>query len=386
MKPVDFVHPYLRSMHGYVPGLQTDDPSIIKLNTNENPFPISDSVARALIAEIESQRLQKYPDPVSSRLREALGTRYGRPPGSFLVGNGSDEILSILFRAVLSPDKSMLTAVPTYSLYPVIAGLVNARCIEMPVRPTDWRIDLQGMLKAVQDNQAAASENRAESESPIALCGFANPNAPTGIAETRDAILHFANANPALTLIDEAYAEFGDCSVFDRAGSDEFPRLIVSGTASKSLSLAGGRIGWLCAAPDFVRELEKIKDSYNVSRLAQTAALAAVVDTTELSRRIRVITDNRTFLVSSLRALGFETLPSSANFIFTRPPAALKAAAQKAGITGETSGEACYEYLLSKKILVRYWNNPMLRDWVRITIGTGEQMQFLVTTLTQLLH
>lgn len=382
MKPVEFVHPYLRSMHGYVPGLQTDDPAVIKLNTNENPFPISDSVARALAAEIESQRLQKYPDPVSSKLREALGRRYSRPPESFLVGNGSDEILSILFRAVLSPNRSMLTAVPTYSLYPVIAGLVNAACREIPVRPTDWRIDLRGMLGAIEEDAAKS----VTTETKIALCGFANPNAPTGIAETRDAILQFAGASPVLTLIDEAYAEFGDCSVFDRAGSEEFPRLIVSGTASKSLSLAGGRIGWLCAAPEFVRELEKIKDSYNVSRLAQTAALAAVEDTVELSRRIRVITDNRTFLVASLRALGFETLPSSANFIFTRPPAALKTAAEKAGTAGATPAECCYQYLLGKKILVRYWNSPMLRDWVRITIGTGEQMQFLVTTLTQLLH
>lgn len=378
MNPVDFVHPYLRSMHGYVPGLQTDDPDIVKLNTNENPFPVSESVARALIAEIESQRLQKYPDPVSSRLREALARRYNRPAECFLVGNGSDEILSILFRAVLSQNRAMLTALPTYSLYPVIAGLVQAACIEIPVRPTDWRIDLAAMSARVK----AAGQEGPE----IALCGFANPNAPTGIAENRDAILSFASASPVLTLIDEAYAEFGDCSVFDRAGTEEFPRLIVSGTASKSLSLAGGRIGWLCAAPELVRELEKIKDSYNVSRLAQAAALAAVEDTAELNRRIRVIVDNRSYLTASFRALGFETLPSSANFIFTRPPAALKAAAQKAGVQSDSAGEACYQYLLKKKILVRHWNTPLLRDWVRITIGTGEQMQFLVKTVSDLLQ
>jgi histidinol-phosphate aminotransferase len=382
MKPVDFVHPYLRSMHGYVPGLQTDDPAIIKLNTNENPFPVSESVVRALIAEIESQRLQKYPDPVSSKLREALARRYKRPAECFLVGNGSDEILSILFRAVLSPERAMVTALPTYSLYPVIAGLVQAACIEVPVRTSDWRIDLNAMIARI----TAPAAERSEPGPQIALCGFANPNAPTGIAETRDAVLSFARTNPVLTLIDEAYAEFGDCSVFDCAGTDDFPRLIVSGTASKSLSLAGGRIGWLCAAPDFVRELEKIKDSYNVSRLAQTAALAAVEDTAELNRRIRVVVENRSYLTASLRAFGFETLPSSANFIFTRPPAALKAAAEKAGVKADSAGQACYEYLLKQKILVRYWNTPLLRDWVRITIGTGEQMQLLVQMLSQLLQ
>lgn len=378
MKAADFVHRYLRDLHGYVPGLQTDDPEIIKLNTNENPFPVSDSIVRALIQEIESQKLQKYPDPVSSRLREALGRKYNQPASAFLVGNGSDEVLSILFRAVLAPGKSMLTALPTYSLYPVIAGLVQAQCVEIPVRKSDWRIDFPEMLSRLTSEQPDGAT--------FALCGFANPNAPTGIAENRSAVLEFSAKNPALTLIDEAYADFGDTTVFDCAGTDEYPRLIVTGTASKSLSLAGGRIGWLCAAPDFIRELEKVKDSYNVSRLAQAAALAAVLDTTELNRRTRLIIDNRSYLVASLRALGFETLPSSANFIFTRPPDRLRILAERKGISGICAGDSCFQYLLSKKILVRYWSTPMLKDWVRITIGTMEQMQKLVGTLTDLLR
>ncbi len=351
-----------------MPGLQTEDPEVIKLNTNENPFPIPDSVRRALVEEIDGQSLQKYPNPVSQRLRAALSQKYGRPAECFLIGNGSDEILSILFRAVLGPSCAMIAPHPTYSLYPVIAALTQAACREVPVRE-DWKLDFSAMLAKMK-------------EGGFTLCAFANPNAPTGIAETEKDILEFAAANPGLTLVDEAYADFGNVSVFHHAGTKAYPRLLVSGTASKALSLAGARIGWLCADQVFIRELEKLKDSYNVSRLAQAAALAAVLDRAEYAKRTREIIDNRELLTGGLAKLGFETLDSSANFIYTKPPAALSKSAE----AGETPAGAYYRLLVARKILVRYWPSPRLKEWIRITIGTKEQMQKLLEVTEELLR
>jgi histidinol-phosphate aminotransferase len=210
----------------------------------------------------------------------------------------------------------------------------------------------------------------------IALAAFANPNAPTGIAESEKDILDFASRNPSLTLVDEAYADFGNVSVFKNAGTSSYPRLLVSGTASKALSLAGARIGWLCAEESLIAELEKIKDSYNVSRLAQAAALAAVLDKTEFEKRRDEIVNNRNFLTEGLGRLGFETLPSSTNFIFTRPPADLRTLSQR----GETAAGAYYRLLLEKKILVRYWSSEKLKEWIRITIGTRADMEKLLST------
>jgi len=362
VKPSEFVHSHIRHLDGYVPGLQTEDPEVIKLNTNENPFPIPASVRNALVQEIDGKLLQKYPNPVSQRLREALAAKYGRPPECFLVGNGSDEILSILFRAVLGQDKAMIAPYPTYSLYPVIAALSHSSCIEIQVRE-DWTLDFEAMLQKIQ-------------KGGIALAAFANPNAPTGIAESEKDILDFTSRNPSLTLVDEAYADFGNVTVFKNAGTSTYPRLLVSGTASKALSLAGARIGWLCAEESLIAELEKIKDSYNVSRLAQAAALAAVLDKSEFEKRRDEIVNNRNFLTEGLDRLGFETLPSSTNFIFTRPPADLRALSQR----GETAAGAYYRLLLENKILVRYWSSEKLKEWIRITIGTRADMEKLLST------
>ncbi|MBL8019853.1 MAG: histidinol-phosphate transaminase [Leptospirales bacterium] len=373
MNPVDFVHPHIRQLAGYVPGLQTEDPEIIKLNTNENPFPVSAAVKNALIAELQAGQLQKYPNPVSQRLREALSKKYGPAPEAFLVGNGSDEILSILFRAVLSPESGIVTAQPTYSLYPVIAALSNARCVEIPVKD-NWHIDLGVMLEEMQKKTTSMRQ---------ALCAFANPNAPTGITETEADLLSFAKDNPGLTLIDEAYADFGNVSVFRYAGSTAYPRLLVSGTASKALSLAGQRIGWLAGPVSFIQELEKIKDSYNVSKLAQVAACAAVQDSVEEKQRIKLVLESRDWLIRELDKLGFTTLPSSANFIFTKPPVSVlsKSAAAPSELT---PAGAYYDLLLRQKILVRYWNTPQLKDWIRITIGTQAQMETLLRVTTDL--
>ncbi|MEQ9366008.1 MAG: histidinol-phosphate transaminase, partial [Leptospirales bacterium] len=217
---------------------------------------------------------------------------------------------------------------------------------------------------------------------PLAI--ITNPNAPTSLLEKREAVLNFARENPALTLVDEAYADFGDGSVASLAGGIDYARLLVCGTFSKTYSLAGGRVGWLLAHPAIIAELDKVRDSYNVNRLTQTAALAALKDQGELKRRIETIKATRGYTVDALARLGFETLPGQANFIFTRPPAGFAGGKNPDGGSPESPGQCCYEHLRERKILVRYFSGPRTGEFVRITIGTRGQMERLVAVAAEL--
>ena len=353
--PIASILPRIRAMHGYVPGTQTEDPEIIKLNTNENPFPVPEKVRAALKAEIDADVLQKYPNPTAASLRAAVGRLIGGDAGDdpgrrVLIGNGSDEVLSMLFRATLAPKDRLVFARPTYSLYPVLADILGATCVEVDVRE-DWRMDLPAMT-------ATAREAR--------LLIIANPNAPTGLTEDKADLLRVAREHPGLTLVDEAYVAFGGESVAAEAGTDEYPRLLACGTFSKAYSLAGQRIGWMIAHPTLIREFDKIRDSYNLSRLAQVAGLAALEDIDELKRRTGIIIENRTALMNELRKLGFECLDSKANFLFVRPPARF------AG-DGRSAARGYFEHLERGKIMVRYFPTGRIADWVRITVGTAEQ-------------
>ncbi len=361
-----FVLPRIRAMHGYVPGLQTQDAEVVKLNTNENPFPVSPMVRDALRSEIEADILQKYPNPTSAPLRQKIGAELaggkGTNPGErILIGNGSDEILSILFRATLDPAQRIVIGKPTYSLYPVVCALIGARCESVDLK-ADWHMDLALMLDRAR---GAGPEGAAR------LVVITNPNAPTGLGESRQALLEFARANPGLTLVDEAYIMFGGESLARDAGTAEFPRLLVCGTFSKAYSLAGQRIGWLVAHPYLIGELDKVRDSYNLSRLAQAAGLAALEDRDEHRRRVAVVVENRTLLMRELRALGFECLESQANFLFAKPPARF------AG-DGLSAARGYYEHLNRNKIMIRYFPEGRTADWVRITIGSADQMRRLL--------
>lgn len=391
MNPLDFVLPRIRAIDGYVPGIQPNDPEVIKLNTNENPFPVASAVRAALERALVDDRLHLYPDPRSTELRRTLAQKVGAPESRCFVGNGSDEVLTILMRTVLGETDLLVTARPTYSLYPTLAALTGARAVEVDLND-EWRMDFAGLAQAVRDAGRAK------------LCIVTNPNAPTGIAESRARLLDFAREIPALLLADEAYAEFGGESVADLAGTDEYPTLLACGTFSKTYSLAGQRIGWVLAHPALVAEFDKVRDSYNVGRLSQIAALAALGDEAELKRRIDIIKTTRDDFTRHLAALGFRTLPSSANFIFTEPPAFLRAlglpVVQAPGSanttpsaatsttggarTANTAAHACYEHLRARKILVRYFPAPRTAGHLRITIGTREQMERVIAVLTEL--
>lgn len=366
--PVDFILPKIRRMQSYVPGFQPADPEVIKLNTNENPFPPTEKVIQAIVREAQSQNLHKYPDPYSRLLREGLSKRYSKSMDHFLIGNGSDEILSIVFRSVLEDDETCVCARPTYSLYPVLAQMVGAAISEIDVR-SEWKMDFSGMLAAGRKKLAK-------------LTIITNPNAPTGIGESAKDILEFAQANNGLTLVDEAYVDFGAESVSTYAGTDVYPRLMVTGTFSKAYSLAGQRIGWLIAHPSLCVEFEKVKDSYNVSRIAQAAALAAITDSAELIRRNAVIQENRAYLTEQLRSLEFFCLDSSANFIFVSPPGSERPSTSAGSRLSKDScppAEKYFKYLSDHKILIRYFSADRCRDYVRITVGSREQIEKLLT-------
>ena len=371
--PADFILPRIRRMHGYVPGLQLNDPEIIKLNTNENPFPMAAAARKAVEDVLNDDRLHLYPEPRSTELRQALAEHYGVTPEHALIGNGSDEILTILFRSLFVEGHSLVIAEPTYSLYPTLAELVGADVIRVPVRE-DWQMDMGGMLSQMRHTDC---------ENPPRLAIITNPNAPTSMVLEQTPVLDFAAENPSLTLVDEAYADFGNESVARFAGSADYPRLMVCGTFSKTYSLAGGRVGWLLAHPEIIEELDKVRDSYNLNRLTQAAALAALRDQDELRRRIQVIIDNRNFVVEGLAKLGFTTLPGHANFIFTSPPENFAGGQLPDGRPAESRGQACYEFLKSRKILVRFFPGERTSQFVRITIGTREQMQRLLQVLAE---
>lgn len=374
--PADFILSRVRAMHGYVPGLQRNDPEIVKLNTNENPFPVAPAVREAIETALRDDHLHLYPEPRSRELRTAIAGHVGLPAEHALIGNGSDEVLTILFRSLLNAGDSIVTASPTYSLYPTLTEILGARVQAIAVGE-DWQMNLAAMQSAMQPGSAAPG-------GAPKLAIITNPNAPTGLLENREAVLEFARANPALTLADEAYADFGDGSVASYAGTADYPRLLVCGTFSKTYSLAGGRVGWLLAHPDVIAELDKVRDSYNINRLTQVAALAALRDQDELKRRIAIIKDTRAKTIAGLTKLGFRVLPSQANFVFAQAPTNFANQHLPDGSPADSGGHACYEHLTARKILVRYFPGPRTGEFVRITIGTPEQMDKLLAVLGEI--
>jgi histidinol-phosphate aminotransferase len=339
-----------------------------------------------------------YPEPRSRELREAVAGRYGVPADSALIGNGSDEVLSILFRCLLEPGDGIVTAWPTYSLYPTLTEILGAHVEAIDVRE-DWRMDLPAMLAAVQNGALTAAKSpgpapieagdaggssptRDSKRRPLAI--ITNPNAPTSLLEKREAVLN----SPARIRPSRSWTKPTPISATVRwqawPAALTMRGSLVCGTFSKTYSLAGGRVGWLLAHPAIIAELDKVRDSYNVNRLTQTAALAALKDQGELKRRIETIKATRGYTVDALARLGFETLPGQANFIFTRPPAGFAGGKNPDGGSPESPGQCCYEHLRERKILVRYFSGPRTGEFVRITIGTRGQMERLVAVAAEL--
>lgn len=350
-------------VHGltpYVPGEQPKLDNLVKLNTNEHPCGPSPKVLEAIRAAT-GDGLRLYPDPNADGLKAALARRYGLQPQQIFVGNGSDEVLAHAFMALLKHARPLWFPDITYSFYPVYCGLYGVDKRVIPLAD-DFSIRVEDYLP-----QAEQGEER-----PGAII-FPNPNAPTGRALALADIERIVAANPdAVVLIDEAYVDFGCDSALSLI--DRYPNLLVSQTFSKSRSLAGLRVGFAAGHPDLIEALERVKNSFNsypLDRLAIAGAIASVEDDAYFRDSCRKVIATREQLVSDMRALGFEVLPSAANFIFARHPA--------------HDGAALTAALRQRAIIVRHFKAPRIDQFLRITVGTDTQCATLVAALKEIL-
>lgn len=337
----------------YVPGEQRAGHDIVKLNTNENPYPPSAGVMQA-IAGVDGHALRRYPDPQCLALREALAAYHGLQPEQVFVGNGSDEILALAFMAFFTGKAAVSYPTISYSFYPVYCRLFGIASREVPLRP-DFSLEL--------DDIDAATGGVV----------FANPNAPTGLAIGRSRIAGLLERYRAgVVLVDEAYVDFGAESAV--ALIDRYPHLLVSQTFSKGRSLAGMRVGAAFGDAGLIEALQRVKDSFNsypVDVVAQRAALASVADEAGFRQALEKVMATRDTSRVQLQQRGFEVLESAANFLFASPP------------DGNAAG--LFEYLSEAGILVRHWARPDLARWLRISIGTDADMQALMRAIDRFL-
>ncbi|AMO23043.1 histidinol-phosphate transaminase [Ramlibacter solisilvae] len=343
----------LRGIQPYVPGEQPATPGLVKLNTNENPFPPSPAALEA-IRQAANADLRLYPDPDSRRLKDAFARINGIAPECVFAGNSSDEVLAHAFLGLLRHARPILFPDISYSFYPVYCRLYGIACETVPL-DGDFRIRVSDYAR------------------PNGGVVLANPNAPTGRALGLDDVRALLQANrDSVVLIDEAYVDFGAQSAIALIG--EFPNLLVTQTLSKSRSLAGLRVGFAAGQPGLVQALEAVKGSFNsypLDRLAIAGGTAALLDQEHFERTRRQVMDNREWLAAELARLGFAVLPSLANFLFVRHPA--------------HGGGALLRALRERKILVRHFNAPRIEQYLRITVGTREQCVQLVDALRDLL-
>ena len=341
----------MKALQPYVPGEQPQTPSLIKLNTNEHALTPPDSVMQA-IAAVGADQLRRYPDPEATTLCRAIARVEGLHPDQVFVGNGSDEVLAHLWLAFLA-DRSVQTLDTTYGFYPVWATLYGSDLHEVPVNP-DFSVDLSA-LKA--------------SPLPVVL---ANPNAPTGLAISREEVESLVIDNrDRLVVIDEAYFGFGAESSAPLV--HDYDNLLVTRSLSKSHALAGMRIGYALAHPDLIEGLRRVKDSFNsypLDCIAQVAATAAIEDQEWFCEAAGRVVENRQAMISALSALGFEVLPSAANFIFVKHP--------------HVQGEQIFAALREADILVRRWDKPRIGDWLRISVGDEAQTQRLLSVTEEI--
>ena len=336
-----------KNLSPYIPGEQPKDRKFIKLNTNENPYPPSPKVIEA-IQKAAGENLRLYPDPECGEFRQAVAARYGVKPEQVFAGNGSDEILAFAFAAFFESDtkeKPILFPDITYSFYPVYADLWNIPCRTIPlsedfsININDYKIPSSGVI-------------------------FPNPNAPTGVAVPLDEILSLAEyleKQEKVLIVDEAYAAFGAQSAIPYINNH--PNLLTVHTLSKSASLAGLRFGFAIGNEKLIEGLCRIHDSFNsytLDRLALAGAAAAVSDATYYNEINSRVIETRERTAQTLRGLGFNVLPSSANFLFVKPP--------------KTSGAEFFAALRERGILVRHFNKNRIADFLRISIGTNEEM------------
>lgn len=341
--------PVIAGLSPYVPGEQPKVADLIKLNTNENPYPPSPRALEA-IREATASGLRLYPDPDSSALKTAIAENYGVSPAEVFVGNGSDEVLAHAFFGLLQHPQPILFPDITYSFYPVYCDLYGIQRTLVPLDES-FRIRINDYLR------------------PNGGIVLPNPNAPTGCALPLPEIRRLLEANRgSVVIVDEAYVDFGTESAVGLVR--EFPQLLVIHTLSKSRSFAGLRVGYAIGNPSLIEALIRVKDcfnSYPIDRLALVGAVAAIRDTAYFESTCAKVIATRERLVPELEKLGFEVLPSGANFVFARHP--------------QHEGAALQAKLRERKIIVRHFNKPRIDRFLRITIGTEDECRALVDAL-----
>ncbi|AWL28161.1 histidinol-phosphate transaminase [Acinetobacter defluvii] len=349
-----FWSPSVRELEPYVPGEQPKIQNLLKLNTNENPYPPSPKVVAAVqkVLENSADALRLYPDPDATELKQAIAKQQRVPVEQVFVGNGSDEVLAHIFKAFFVQDKPVLYPDITYSFYPVYSQFFG--------------ISAQSKIIPLNDDFEIVVDDYKQANGGIIIT---NPNAPTSIALGLSAIEEVLQANPdSVVVIDEAYVDFGAESAVKLV--KKYENLVVCQTTSKSRSLAGLRVGFAIAQPHLITALEAVKNSFNsypMDRFAIAAAVASFEDQDYFEVQCQKVIANREKLIAQLVELGFKVLPSSANFIFTTLP-------------NKNAGELAQQ-LRNYGIIVRYFNKPRINQYLRITIGTDEQNQRLVATL-----
>ena len=348
---------HIRKLHAYVPGEQPQGEGWTKLNTNENPYPHSPNVNAAVAKEVA--KLQFYPEPTSQVLRQKIGERHGLSAKNVIIGNGSDNILDLVTRCFAQSPGAGHT-VPSYSLYPVVTGMSGQLLMEVPF-DRSMRLDCDAIaaLKA-------------------SVFYLTNPNAPTGVSFSLSKIERILQTIDGLLVVDEAYVDFGGESALPLL--KEYSNLIVVRTFSKSYSLAGMRVGYALARADIIEVLDRVRDAYNLDRVAQAAALAAFEDRDYFEAQQAKVIATREATLEHFEALGWFTYASAANFLFTEPKNA-------AGESGSKVAAELFEYLKKERVLIRYFpKHPLTCAFLRVSIGTDNQMQVFLTAINSWLN
>ena len=342
----------IEKAEGYVPGFQPERGEVVKLNTNENPYPASPKVLEA-VRGVSAERLRRYPEPFGDDFREAAAKLHEVGPDNIICTNGGDELLTICFRVFCSENRPVAYPVPTYSLYPVLAGLQNCECIEVDF---EAEFNLPGGL----------------SDTNAALTIVCNPNAPTGTfiePEELEALAKKLEGKSVL-LIDEAYVDFSEANCVGLVA--DYGNVIILRSMSKGYSLAGLRFGYGIACEELIAGLMKVKDSYNVDSISVAAATAAIKDQDYFRKNVEKIKAERSRLTEELRKLGLVAGDSQANFVLAQ--------------CDNFSASQIYDKLAESNIYVRYFGQPGVTDKLRITVGTKEQNDKLIGAVKEILN
>jgi histidinol-phosphate aminotransferase len=346
-----YFRPNINAMSGYVPGEQPPPGTkVIKLNTNENPYPPSPEALKVL-RELDGELLRRYPDPMAGAFRDAASQVLGVPADWILVGNGSDDLLTMIIRACSEPGRGVVYPMPTYVLYRTLAQIQGADYVEVPYHE-DYTLPVEQLIEAGG-----------------AVTFVASPNSPSGTVAPMEQLEKLAAQLSGVLVIDEAYVDFAESNALELVKT--YDNVIVLRTLSKGYSLAGLRLGFGVANPSLLEGLIKVKDSYNVDAVACAIGAAAIADRNHTTANAQKIKASRSQMADALQQLGFNVLPSQANFLLAQFPSG--------------NAESLYKSLKERGILVRYFNQPRLTDKLRITVGTPEQNEALIKALGEIL-